>query len=135
LKIDESSAQKLWASDASLSAHYATAIHHNGFLFGIHGRTDPGFEPSASLRCIELKTGKLIWEQSPFGAATITLAGDNLLILTERGELIRAPASSAGFKPMARAQILSTQVRAHPALADGLLYARSKENLVCIDLR
>jgi len=135
LKIDDSSAQKLWASDQSLSAHYATAVHHAGFLYGIHGRVDPGFEPSASLRCIELKTGKVKWEQTPFGAATIVLAGDDLLILNERGELIRAPASPAGFKPTARAQILPTQVRAHPALADGLFYARSKDKLVCLDLK
>jgi len=74
------------------------------------------------------------WEQTPFPAATITLAGKELLILTERGELIRAAASPASFKQTARAQILPNQVRAHPALADGLFYARSKDKLVCIEL-
>jgi len=78
-----------------------------------------------------LETGKIAWEQPAFGAATIILAGDELLILTERGELIRAPASAVGFKPSARAQVLPTQVRAHAALADGLFYARSKDKLVC----
>jgi hypothetical protein len=58
-----------------------------------------------------------------------------LLILTERGELIRAAASPAAFKPNARAQILPNQVRAHPALAAGLFYARSKDKLVCVDLK
>ena len=60
-----------------------------------------------------------VFDKETFGAATIILAGDELVILTERGELIRAPASAAGFKPSARAQILPTQVRAHAALADG----------------
>jgi hypothetical protein len=49
--------------------------------------------------------------------------------------LILAPAAPAGFKPLARAQVLPFVVRAYPALADGRLYARSKDQLVCLDLR
>jgi hypothetical protein len=63
------------------------------------------------------------------------LAGDQLLILNERGELIRAPATPTEFKPNARAQVLSGTVRAHPALAGGFFYARSTDKLVCVDLR
>ncbi len=135
LKIGPNGPEKIWASDDILSNHYATSVYLNGFLYGIHGRTDPGFEPPASLRCVELKTGKVRWQQDDFGAATLTLAGDQLLILTERGELIRAPAAPSSFKALDRAQILPTQVRAHPALANGLFYARSKDRLICADLR
>jgi hypothetical protein len=135
LRVNEAGPQKIWAAAESLSSHYATGIHHNGFIYGIHGRADPGFEPPASLRCIELQTGKVRWEQDAFGAATMILAGDQLLILTDRGELIRAPASPEGYKPNARTQVLPNQVRAHPALAGGLFYARSKDKLVCLDLR
>jgi len=56
-------------------------------------------------------------------------------VLRENGELVLAPASPDGFKPAARAQILPNGVRAYPALADGRLYARSKDTLVCVDLR
>ena len=135
LKLEGNSLRKVWESDEALSNHYATSVYHGGFLFGIHGRTDPGFQPPASLRCIELKTGKLVWEQPAFGAATLIVAGGQLLILTERGELIRAPASASGYKPNARVQILPNQVRAHPALADGLFYARSKDKLACVNLK
>ncbi len=68
------------------------------------------------------------------GAATVTLAGDDLLVLTEKGELLRVAATPAGFQPSARAQILSVQVRAYPAIADGLFFARSKDKLVCLNL-
>lgn len=134
LKMSEAGATKVWASDDVLSAHYTTSVHLNGFLYGIHGRTDPSFEP-ASLRCIDFKTGKIRWEQKSFGAATLILAGERLLILTERGELILAPASPDGFKVTSRAQVLPNQVRAYPALADGFFYARSKDKLVCLNLR
>jgi outer membrane protein assembly factor BamB len=133
LKLKGTAVEKVWAGDDILSNHYATSVHHQGFLYGIHGRTDPGMEPP-SLRCVELQTGKIRWQQDSFPAATITLAGAQLLILTERGELIRAQASPGGFKPGARAQILSAQVRAYPAIADGKFYARSKDKLVCLDL-
>ena len=135
LKASEKGPEKIWSGEDILSNHYANSVHHKGFLYGIHGRTDPGFQPPASLRCVELKSGKMKWEAPAFGAATITLAGDQLLMLTERGELIRAPASDSGFKPTARAQVLPTQARAFPALANGRFYARSKDKLVCLDLR
>ena len=46
-----------------------------------------------------------------------------------------AAAMSDAFRPIARAQILPQTVRAHPALADGFLYVRNDDTLVCLDLR
>jgi outer membrane protein assembly factor BamB len=135
LKIGDTGPEKVWSAKDALSNHYATSLHCHGFLYGIDGRTDPGFQPAASLRCVELQTGKVRWRQDAFGAAVLTLADDQLLVLTAKGELIRAPASPEGFKPTARAQVLGGPVRAHPALANGLFYARNKDKLVCLDLR
>jgi hypothetical protein len=84
---------------------------------------------------VELKTGKVRWSEGNLKAGTVTLANDQLLVLTEKGELHRAPATPEGFKPTNRAQILPFVVRAHPALANGLFYARSKDKLICVDLR
>ncbi|MDB6125297.1 MAG: outer rane biosis protein BamB [Pedosphaera sp.] len=134
LRLKDGKLEKVWSAQDVLSNHYATSVHHNGFLYGIDGRTDPGFHPGASLRCVELKTGKVHWKKDDFGAATITLAGDQLLILTERGELIRALATPDDFKPNARAEVFPNHVRAYPALVDGFLYARSKDKLLCVDL-
>ena len=63
------------------------------------------------------------------GTGTVILAGDDLLILHERGELIRAAASPEAFKLKARAAILKADVRAYPALAGGLYFARDQERL------
>ena len=131
LKFKEAGPEKLWSGDDILSNHYATSVHHNGFLYGFDGRQEQG----CNFRCVELKTGKIRWSQGRFGAGTVTLVGNHLLILTEKGELICAPATATGFKPISRAQILPFGVRAYPAIADGLFYARSGEKLVCLDLR
>ena len=130
LRFKETGPENIWADDETLSNHYATSVQHQGFLYGWHGRQEQGCE----LRCVEWKTGKVRWKESGLKAGTVTLAGDELLVLTERGELIRLPASPEGFKPTARAQVLPSEVRAAPAIANGLMFARSRKQLVCLDL-
>jgi outer membrane protein assembly factor BamB len=135
LRVKEGGVEKVWTSDEALSCHYATAILREGSLYGIDGRTDPGMEPRPSLRCVEWNTGRVRWSQENFGAATLLLAGTQLLMMTEQGELLRAAANPKQFKIDGRAQILPVGVRAFPALAEGLFYARSKDKLVCVDLK
>jgi outer membrane protein assembly factor BamB len=131
LRFDEKGPEKIWAGDGILSNHYATSVYADGFLYGFDGRQEQG----PNLRCIELKTGQVKWSEDHFGAGTLMIAGGKLLILTEKGELMIAPASPDGFKPTSRAQVLPFESRAYPALADGFFYARSKDKLVCVDLR
>lgn len=130
LRFKDSGPEVIWSGDDSLSSHYATSVVHRGYLYGWHGRQEQGCE----LRCVELQTGKVRWQESGLRAGSVTLAGEELLVLTEKGLLLRAPATPDGFKPTARVQALPFEVRAFPALADGLLFARSKDRLFCLDL-
>ncbi len=123
--------ERLWVSDEALSNHYSTSVYRDGYLFGYHGRQEYG----QSLRAVELKTGKVAWSQDDFGAGTVILAGDRLLLLRESGELMVAPATPKGFHPAAKAQLLLGPVRAYPALANGLLYLRNEKTLACFNLR
>ena len=131
LQIDGTSAKQLWASDEALSNHYATSVYRDGYLYGYHGRQEFG----QSLRAIELKTGKVQWNVDGFGAGTVTLAGDRLLLIRESGELVVAPASPKEFRPVARAQLLPAVVRSYPALADGRLYIRNERTLACFEVK
>lgn len=131
LKLKEKEPEKVWSSDESLSNHYATSVHHGGFLFGFDGRQEYG----PSLRCVELETGKVRWSEERFGAGTVLRAGERLLILRESGELIFAKASPARYEPLLKAKVLSGTVRAYPALANGRLYARNDQELVAVELR
>ena len=134
LRVRDKGLETIWSGDDILSNHYATSVYDRGFLYGIDGRADPGFSPAPSLRCVELKSGKVRWRDNSVGAGTVLLAGGQLLILTEGGELIRAPATPDGFQPSDRVQIMPDGVRAYPALANGFLYARSKDRLFCVNL-
>ena len=131
LQVSGGELQKLWSSDDVLSNHYATSVYHDGYLYGYHGRQEYG----PSLRCVELATGKVRWSKDAFGAGTVTAAGDRLFLMREGGQLVLAEASPESFRPISKAQILSDTVRAYPAMAGGLFYARSKNTLVCVNLR
>lgn len=129
--VEGSALKALWSSDEVLSNHYATSVHHQGILYGYHGRQEFG----PSLRAVELRTGKVRWSQDQFRAGSVLLAGDRLVIMRESGELILAAASPEAFRPIARAQVLPATVRAYPALSDGVLFVRNENTLVALDLR
>ena len=121
---------KLWELKNQLDSHYATPVQFEGHLIGYHGRQETGTE----IRCIESSTGKVKWSSGRIPAGSITLANKTLIILTERGEMILAPANTDKFKPSARGQVLGAETRAMPALSNGRFFARDKKKLVSIKL-
>ena len=129
-RTEETRLEKIWSNDESLSAHYATPVHHAGHLYGFHGRQEHG----PQFRCVDLLTGRVLWTEGAFDAGTVTLARDHLLILRESGELVLAPASPKKFQIISRVQILGSDTRAYPALSNGFLVARDKSNLVCVQV-
>ena len=54
--------------------------------------------------------------------------------MADSGELIISRVSSSGSKRLSSATVLTGTVRAYPALAGGLFYARSTSELACLDL-
>ena len=131
VRIGADGLKKIWASDDALTNHYATSVYKDGFLYGYHGRQEEG----QSLRCIDFKTGNVRWNIEGFGAGTITLAGDKLLIVREGGELVLAAADPSAFRQIAAAKVLPPIIRAYPAVANGRIYIRNEKTLMCLDLR
>ena len=78
------------------------------------------------LRCVEWATGKVRWTSERFGAGSILLAGDKLLLLTERGELLLAGASPEGFKVLARSQVLPVRMPGLSRPCRGVHLARAR---------
>jgi hypothetical protein len=77
-----------------------------------------------------------MWNKERFGCASIILAGDRLILLTEAGDLVTADADPRSYRERSRARVLQqTPIRAHPAIADGILFARDGGTLVTLDLR
>jgi outer membrane protein assembly factor BamB len=126
----------VWENDESMSSQYTTCVHHQGYLYGAAGREDVG---DASLRCIDAATGAVKWDVEGYGIAHVILAGDQLLVVRQRGEIALAPATPARFAPTATATITRGNLRPLPALAEGKLVVRTvasggRGELLCVDV-
>lgn len=126
----------IWANDASLSSQYATPVLHNGYLYGTHGREDLG---QAELRCVEWKTGRVMWREAGFGVANPVLVGETLLLQQIDGTLVAARPTPERFDKQAEREICAATTRALPAFADGHWLVRSTSSqggaLYCLRLR
>jgi len=131
LKVANNQVTPIWSGEESMSNHYSTSVLKDGYLYGFDGRQEFG----QTLRCVELATGKVMWNVDGFGAGSLLIAGASLVIMRESGELALAPASPKAFRFAARAQLLKGVVRAYPALANGRYYVRNDRQLAAFDLR
>jgi outer membrane protein assembly factor BamB len=133
LNVKDDKPEELWYKDDAISTHYASGIIYQGNIYGYHGHAWERGGPN--LRCVELATGKMLWEQPQTGSGTIIRFGDKLLILSENGELLLAKADPKKFTLISRAQVVGRTTRSYPALANGFAYVKGPKKLVCVDLR
>ncbi|HEX4591078.1 MAG TPA: PQQ-binding-like beta-propeller repeat protein, partial [Gemmataceae bacterium] len=108
-----------------------SAVLLDGFVFGIGG--DAGNQ--AQLKCVELKTGTPRWSEPSVAFGSVKAANGKLIVLSEDGELMVAPASPEKFAPSAKAKVLDGKCWTVPVLANGRVYCRNAAgDLVCVDL-
>jgi outer membrane protein assembly factor BamB len=130
LQVANNAVTPVWSGDESMSNHYSTSVLKDGYLYGFDGRQEFG----QTLRCVELATAKVMWNVDGFGAGSLLIAGDTLVIMRESGELALAPVSPKAFRFNARAPLIKGVVRAYPALANGRFYVRNDNQLAAFDL-
>ena len=103
--------------------------------YAIHGQTG-GRSRHASLRCVEILSGKVLWGKVGFGVGTVIRVGSVLVILSDQGELALVAADPGGVRELARFPVLrGKEIWTPPTYANGLLYCRNQEgDLVCFRL-
>lgn len=127
--------EEVWTSfgpKSVLRNEWQTSMLIDGFLYGMDNVGGAG--PITHLTCVDAATGKRKWQKERFGKGNLIAADGKLLISTMKGELILAKASPKEYIELGRATVLS-MTRQAPALANGLLYMRDDEEIVCLDLR
>jgi len=131
LDVSGAEPREIWKSKV-LRTQMNAAVLHDGHLYGVDGDTTA----KASLKCLELATGREKWSQAGFGSGGVILANGRLIGLGGTGELTVSPATPTGFKPTARAQVLGGKCWTAPVLANGIVYCRnSRGDVVAVDLR
>lgn len=131
VKLKKDGFEEVYKSNKLLSAHFSTPVAVGKYLFGFEGRQEAG----AELRCIDWKAKKVQWTKEGFGCGSLILADEKLFILSEEGELVIAAPNGEKYEEKARASALTGPVRAHLALADGVLFGRDKTKLVAWKVR
>jgi outer membrane protein assembly factor BamB len=120
----------LW-ENKNLRAQFTPPVVLGEHIYGLDGNAGE----RATLRCIDTASGEVKWTGPVVGTGGILAANGRLVVLSDRGELALYDVSPAGFKELARAQILGGKCWTNPALSGGRIYARNaKGTLVCYDL-
>jgi outer membrane protein assembly factor BamB len=140
---DGKSVKEIWRSTA-LEIHWTTPIYLDGFLYAFSGRN----EPDARMRCVELKTGRLMWDRDEswppystptpdvYGRGSSILADGKLMCLGEGGILGLFRPNPVQPEEISRFQVPQLQhpCWAAPVLSRKKLYLRGENHLVCLNL-
>lgn len=152
LKVRPGGEVVIWRDDPkmrakAMQAHWNTPIYHEGYLYGCSGRNPP----DADLRCVEWKTGKVMWTVPNRMRTSLLLVDGHFVCLEERGKLQLFKPNPERFElvaemtlrdPMAGPQpfgfepppLLRYPCWAAPILSHGLLYVRGDDRLICLEL-
>lgn len=149
--------KQAWSNNV-LNTHFVTAIHKDGYLYGIDGHGPR----NAPLVCIELATGKEMWREEPEwetiahlpegdrkyvlppALASLLLVDGRCLLLGQYGHLAWLDLNPKGYRELDRTHLfLAQETWSMPALSRGLLYVNqndggldaTRERLLCYDLR
>jgi outer membrane protein assembly factor BamB len=122
----------LWQNQA-FATHFSSFVERDGYLYGIDG--DARMPNAGSLRCVELRTGRIAW-RAPLGFGSLIAGRDTLVVLTSSGSIVAADMSPLAYTERGRGSLPRGQYWTPPALAQGRLFIRGvRGDLFAIDVR
>ena len=118
-----------------LQNHHGGLILLGDYLYGGHGHNDG--QPF----CLNLETGKFAWEprRGPgTGSAAVVYADGNLYFRYENGVMALIEANPQGYRLKSTFELpryTGTPSWPHPVIANGRLYLRGNNVLLCYDIK
>jgi len=123
--------QVVWTSDA-LSAQHSDPFVIDGYLYGYSGDSS---QNKGSFVCLDWATGELQWSSDEIGWGTCRWVDGYLLCLDIRGNLALVAPSPTELVLVTRLPNALGKTRGPvwtvPVVANGMLYLRFKQQLVC----
>ncbi|MCB1054088.1 MAG: PQQ-like beta-propeller repeat protein [Acidobacteria bacterium] len=116
--------EEIWRN-REMKNHFSSSVAYQGFLYGFDGGT---------LKCVDALTGERRWVQRGLGKGSLIIAGNRLLILGDRGQLVLAELRSDEYREIARAQVLDGKTWTAPVLAGSQLFVRNQSEMAAFDL-
>lgn len=112
-----------------LRVHHGTIIRLGDLVYGSSGDFGPAF-----LSAVEVKTGRIVWQDRSFPKASFVYADGKFIILDEDGNLTLAAPTAEGLKVLSKASVLQSISWTAPTLAGTKLYIRDRRNIAAFDL-
>ena len=112
-----------------MRVHIGTVIRLGDYAYGSSGDFGPAF-----ITAVDMKTGKVAWQDRSFSRAQLLYADGKLIVLDEDGNLGLATVSPGGLKVLARAPILEHLSWTPPTLAGTQLFVRDRKTIASFDL-
>ena len=119
-------AEERWTS-RDLKPDFNDLVTHRGFLYGL----DPNI-----LVCVDLETGERRWKGGRYGHGQLLLLpdADQLLVLTEKGDVVLVRTTPERLEELARVEVLDAKTWNHPVLVGDRLYVRNGEEAVALEM-
>ena len=124
LKIKGNQVEEVWKSQV-MRNHWASPVLLGDYLYGFD---------EATLKCINVNTQEDKWAKRGLGKGALIFADGNLIVLSERGKLLLVEAKPDEHIEKTSAQVLRGRCWTVPTLANGRLYVKNQEEIVCLDL-
>jgi outer membrane protein assembly factor BamB len=121
-------ATEKWFSNR-MRVHIGTVMRLGDYVIGSSGDFGPAF-----LTAVDIKTGKIAWQDRSFARAQLLYADGKLIVLDEDGTLGLATVTPQGLKVLSRAEVLSNVAWTPPTLAGTTLYVRDRKNIAAFSL-
>jgi outer membrane protein assembly factor BamB len=135
LKVTKTDYKVLWKNEAILAQH-TDPIVINGYLYSYSGESS---NKNGLFKCVEMATGKEMWSTNQIGQGTVTYADGHLICFDIRGNLYLVQPDPATFKKTGEFKNAMEGVKnpawTVPVVANGKLYLRYLQHLVCYNLQ
>jgi len=120
-------AREAWRT-RDMVCHHGGYIIHDGHIYGNH---------SGGWACLELSSGRKLWEGRGVGKGSLCYADGMLYLFSERGGVAGlATCSPNGMEMRGTFSVQGTEESwAHPVVIGGRLYLRYADNLYCFDVK
>ena len=119
--------------DPSLACHWNTPVVVGDYVYACSGES----KANATVNCVRLSDGKLMWSEPGLTRSSLTLVQDHLLCMTEEGRLLVIRPDSEKFDLVAEypADQLSfvSPCWAAPIVAHGFVIVRGRAKVICLD--
>lgn len=116
--------------DKELANHWSTPVVKDGHMYGMFQFKNYGKGP---VKCVEIATGKIKWVQEGFGPGHVVLVGNDVVALSDAGELVRMAADPKEYKELGRQKVLGGKCWTTPAVSGGRVFVRSTTEAACLE--